>query len=93
MTREEKYAWMRGLQAKKADALRREREQQARERADAKAAIAARASVDTAAAITGFTWGRPLAPRTRDQVKRACAWHKRKKRNSQRVSDAGREAA
>lgn len=103
MTREEKYAWMRQKQLKKAAAKQAEKDrlEKAREKAKASAelvraeakqtrqrmrlAIEAKAVVDDSAGIAGFAWGTPLPPRTRDQVKRACAWHKRRKNDATRV--------
>jgi hypothetical protein len=46
------------------------------------------ATVETSCVVIGFTWGTPLPPRTRDQVKRACAWHKRRKNDATRVKCA-----
>jgi hypothetical protein len=85
-------------QAKQAEKDRREQERaKARAaaelvRAEAKQvrqrmnlATEAKAVVSDSAGIVGFTWGTPLLPRTRDQVKRACAWHKRRKNDATRV--------
>lgn len=92
--------------AKQAEKERRERER-AKEKAakelarveaqlnrhSIRRAIEANAVVDQAGAVTGFTWGTPLAPRTRDQVKRAYAWHKRRKNDARRVKCACGECA
>ena len=63
------------------------REDQQRKRDAAKAAAtAAREARETGAVkaaaggIVGFTWGKPLSPRTRAQVRRALASHRRKQR-------------
>lgn len=55
-----------------------------REAAEAKAALdrdaaTAQATGEASVVVVGFTWGKPLPPRTRGQVKRACAWHRRRK--------------
>lgn len=74
--------------AKEKAAMELARVEAQRNRQNIRCAIEANAVVDQAGAVTGFTWGTPLAPRTRDQVKRACAWHKRRKNDATRIKCA-----